>query len=195
MCIVQVQVQIDWWPVGASEIPLHPSCFIPHFSAFLQPSLRSVPHRHRLHPRHDRWLESGVLRVLLRYKEDSLASWPNHHLTQIPEANHRKSRIHFTTWINHDWYHIGEYGKCTVCCVDVKSAQDRGLVFWQTNSNAIILNDSVGRLSGEGSKPQNQTNLESQDALTAATATKGQPQKLLASSASAQGNLSRIHWR
>ena len=58
----------------ASKTPLHPSCFIPHFSAFLRPSLRSVPHRHRPHPLHDRWLESGVLRVLFRWKEDSLAT-------------------------------------------------------------------------------------------------------------------------
>ena len=27
--------------------------------------------------------------------------------------------------------------------INLKSAQDRGLVFWQTNSNAVVLDDSV----------------------------------------------------
>ena len=30
-----------------------------------------------------------------------------------------------------------------VCWINLKSAQDRGLVFWQTNSYAFILDDSV----------------------------------------------------
>ena len=40
------------------------ACFTQHFSVFLTPSHHSVPHHHRLHPLHDRCLESGVLPVL-----------------------------------------------------------------------------------------------------------------------------------
>ena len=61
----------------------HTACFTKHFLVFVTPSHHSVPHLHRLHPLHDRLLESGVPFVLLRWNEDSLGIWLKHFLTQV----------------------------------------------------------------------------------------------------------------
>ena len=57
------------------------ACFTEHLSVFLTPSHHSVPHHHRLHPLHDRCLESGVLPVLTSL-EGRQSIWPEHFLTQ-----------------------------------------------------------------------------------------------------------------
>ena len=56
-------------------------------------------------------------------------------------------KICHTTWWNHERYHTKQSGKCTkmqyIYWINPRSAQDKGLEFWQTRSIAVILHDSV----------------------------------------------------
>ena len=177
VCMAQVRVQLDWW---CSELCVAPWRIRNTSSSIMfRSTLLGVPETFSSlfltvtdhTPLHDRWLESGVLRVLLPWSERQSGylaeSLPSH---RFQKQTTGKSRIHLTTW---NKPRLTPYWRiwrgAPFICVDLKSAQDHGLVFWQTNSNAIILNDSVSRLSGEGVKSQNRTNHESQDSLTAAT--------------------------
>ena len=59
------------------------ACFTEHSSAYFTLAHHFVPRLQRQHPLNDRWRESLVRFVPLRWKERSLATWLNHFLIQV----------------------------------------------------------------------------------------------------------------